>query len=454
MRIIKPNRPIELPNHYTLQGGECYIYAGKQAADIEKLAISRHGPAAIEMDPTRFEWVYREYQGEDLDGKTLFLWRTGGAGDLAEMKPAIQYAKKKWPTCRIVYCVERRYASIFEGDPHIDELRTYPVRLKWLEGADYHLCFEALVEENEDAKHMHVADLFLNKLGYRGLEPREKIPVLPCHARAVTETDELFDKHKFEPDDLVIGVQLHVEAPIRRYPPAFIAAAVKELANSLNAKFLWIGSPNQAQDIDVVGINRYKLGSRSINLPAKEKHRTWQHTIAAVAKCDMVLSADSSTAHIAGSNKHIVGSPEEMEKALNSPYRFGFDFKNGRTHTPQVTIYGPFGADQRIAYFGHATGIDIDCICRRCNQHGYSSCRLAAPLMISPCLALLQVSYVATSTIEALIHTNGRRPDPKPVPDVESFGNVQKSLITKRDIPRLAFAAAPNYVGSLTTRAL
>lgn len=438
MRILLPHQNIPLAEHYELQAGVAYIYTNRQTTDIERLAHQRYGVGSITVDPLRLECKYREYEGEDLTGKKLFIWRTGGAGDLIQMKVAIQEAKRRYPDCHIVLCCEGKYMGLFAGDPHIDELRPYPVRLDWLNDADYHLCFEAFIEQNEDAKRMNEADLFLNKFGYRNVPHASKVPILGCSTQALSDIDELLLKCDFRPDDLIVAIQLIVAAPIRRYPPAYLAVVGSEMARSHGAKILWLGSPSQEKEIDEMAIKRYNLERNSINLSAHCP--TWQHTIAALARADVLLSPDSGSIHVAGSQKVIVGPDYKSE------YRFGFDEARGLTHTPICGIYGPILSYQRLAYFRHAVGIDSDVICAGCNQHGYASCRRGFP---SPCFQPIEMSYVLNTTMRLVEWTNKLRPNPKPLKRMEPYKDAVSVLREEEAKERLKWDRAPNYMAAI-----
>jgi len=402
------------------------------------------------MDTVDIDWVYKEYQGQDLTGKTLFLWRTGGAGDLIAMLVAIQEAKRRYPTCKIVLCCESKYMNLFYQNPHVDEVRPYPVKLNWLEpkNSDYHLCFEALVEDNEDAKHMHFFDLFFNKFGYRGIPSENKIPTLSCDAKAAMEMQHVFEQAKIGPDDFTIGIQLIVAAPKRRYPPSYLAAMAKTLVENHRAKIVWIGSPSQVTQIQSIGIDRYGLQRFSLNLPGAKGFTTWQHTVAAIGMCDIVLASDSSTNHIAGSNKVIVADSKPLE-AWPFPYRFGYDWKGGATHTPQVGIFGPIFSHQRMKYYRQAFGIDADVMCAGCNQHGYDPCWRAGGSGISPCFWTITMAYVHEVLMSAAIECNKRRPNPKDIRNPSAYLTAAERLEELIKEEPMQFLPAPNYMDSV-----
>lgn len=428
MRIVRANVALPRPEGYTLQPGCAYIFNGKHADLIEKQAIAKHGAMAVDIDPERLEWVYKKWDGEtDLDGKVILFWRTGGAGDLIEMDPLMQFIKRRWPTCKIILCCDVGYTSLFHGAHHIDEVRPYPVQLAWLKEADFHQFFEAVVEENPDAKRTPHPDLFLNEFGgeAKTLTPFEKIPVLSVSEEAIKSTDELFAAHNIGPQDFTVGIQLIVDAKIRRYEPWKLAAIAKDLVGNHRAKIVWIGSPRQADEITRLGVVKHALEKSCLNL-ASQKNFTWQHTFAAIAKCDIVLSADSSANHIAGSFKRMIGPAGEGDPWTVSKYQFGLN--RLRSHTPQVGIYGPFDPAMRQKYFYDAFGVDVNCICAHCFQHGHEACYKGDP---SPCFGLIPPSdpYGHVMLLTALTNRPGQREMTKKVENLGPYDELAASLI-------------------------
>jgi len=80
----------------------------------------------------KFNKVYKPYKGQDLNNKTLFVWRQGGIGDLLFINPNLLYLKKKYPTCKIILGCGPQYHSMVEKWEFIDEVIAMPFNISLL----------------------------------------------------------------------------------------------------------------------------------------------------------------------------------------------------------------------------------------------------------------------------------------------------------------------------------
>lgn len=362
--------------------GKTYVYAGETALKIEALLNARIGGAA-EFDPTPFDIFYRQYKGESLAGKKILIWRFGGLGDLLFLTPALRWIKKHWPTAYVIVACNHVYADIFEGHPHIDEVRPFPVSRDWLEETDYHLYFEGVIENNQAAARINAIDLFNSWFNFRDIPENERQPELSVSSRALERADRLLKLHKFEPSDFVVACHWKVGAPVRRYPWEWMVETAKDLVNNHGAKVIWLSEPKHAAQVQEWGVEKAGLEGKAINQMIRESDQTWQMTAALIARSDLVLSADSSPLHIAGSRKGVIqtmqpGATEVPHLPPASPWEF-------HETTPSLGIYGPFLSFQRLKYYPMAVGIDPDVPCAGCNQHGGAQCPFAGQDGISPC---------------------------------------------------------------------
>ena len=109
-----------------------------------------------------FADIYKPYRGASLDGKTLFVWRSGGIGDLLFIRPVLMAIKDKYPTVEIIFGTRNKYHSLIEQwDDCIDSFTSVPfITSETLDVADYHISYEGLIERCKDAELMDVHDLF------------------------------------------------------------------------------------------------------------------------------------------------------------------------------------------------------------------------------------------------------------------------------------------------------
>jgi len=113
----------------------------------------------------KFKNIYRPYKGQDMDNKTLLVFRTGGIGDLLFIQPNLLYLKEKYPTCKIKFACGPQYQSMVETWDCVDEVLDLPFEFKQLVQADYHALFEGVIERCKLSENVNAYNLFTEWLG-------------------------------------------------------------------------------------------------------------------------------------------------------------------------------------------------------------------------------------------------------------------------------------------------
>ena len=131
-----------------------------QVYELEKSLKTKTKKLAFEPSEKKFHDLYKPYNGEDLSGKTLLVWRTGGIGDILFIQPCLMYLKKKYPTCKIWFACSPNYLSLFHKSDYIDEQFSFPYHLERLYRADYHCTFEGVIERCREAETTNAYKLF------------------------------------------------------------------------------------------------------------------------------------------------------------------------------------------------------------------------------------------------------------------------------------------------------
>ena len=142
-------------NNISYQAGHRYVLAEDTEAQLRSVFGENMGMSyPIDMS--------KEYKGQDLDGKKILIFRTGGLGDVGGfLCPVFRYLKKKYPTCFI------RVASAckqpLENLPEIDELYDMPFDEKLIEDSHYLRLFQGIIEGGSDlSKRTHAVDMFFS----------------------------------------------------------------------------------------------------------------------------------------------------------------------------------------------------------------------------------------------------------------------------------------------------
>jgi len=292
------------------------------------------------------EMIYRPYKGQDLSGKRLMCWRTGGIGDMFFLIPVLRYLKKRYPTCFLR--VASGCQQPLENLPEIDELYTMPYDAQLLEDVDYHLMFQGIIESSSDnSKSNHAVDMFFSYFSIDSIQfpSEDKRPHLAFTDSELSWMKTTTKGMGIEDDDYVIGMQLETSAPLRNFPKDKSKAVIDVLAREPKVKIVMIGTEQQGP------LSAFYKGAYPNVIPALNFNV--RQSIVLANRYDLILSPDSFMVQVAGS----LGKP-------------------------LVGLYGPFSSEVRMKYFKNAIGIEPNVVCSPCFKHDFRGCIKGYP---SPC---------------------------------------------------------------------
>lgn len=299
--------------------------------------------------------MYRKYNGEDLTGKKLFCWRTGGIGDMFFLIPVLQFLKKRYTNCHLR--VASGCKQPLENLPEIDELLDMPFDARMFEDADYHLMFQGIIESSSDeAGRTHAADMFFKYFGIDSIQiPSEvKRPHLNFTEAEMVWRNRILKQANIQDTDYVIGIQMETSSPLRNYPKDKLKIVVDILSREPGVKILLIGS--KAQNT----LAQFLRGTLPNVLPAVDYNV--RESIVLATRYNLVISPDTFMVQTAGA----------LEK-------------------PLVGIYGPFPSEVRMKYFKDAIGLDANVVCSPCFKHDFRPCIKGFP---SPCFTQISIENV------------------------------------------------------------
>jgi ADP-heptose:LPS heptosyltransferase len=294
--------------------------------------------------------IYHQYNGEDLTGKRIICWRTGGIGDLFFLNPVFRYLKKKFPG--IFIRVASGCKQPLENLPEIDELYDMPFDVNLLQDVNYYLQFQGIIESpSEQSKRMPAVDMFFSYFKIDSLQfpIEDKIPRL-----IFTEIEQkwLINECKnlgINIGDLVVGIQMETSAPLRNYPKEKFKVVIDVLSKEENVKIVLVGTPQQS-----ILANYYKGNSEKI-IPAL--NYDVRKSIVLASRYNIIVSPDSFLVQAAG--------------ALDKPL---------------IGLYGPFSSDVRMKYFKNSIALEPKVVCSPCYKHDFRTCIKGFP---SPCFSLI-----------------------------------------------------------------
>jgi len=329
-----------------LKANARYMVAESEEGNLRGIgAVSKSVP----LDP-----FFREYKGEDLNGKKLLTWRTGGAGDIFMLQPAINAVKEKYRDVSITVVTMKPEPLI--GNPGIASVVKMPMPFELLAEHDYHAMYQGLLEgDNPEARTECAVDIFLRRLHVDPASVSVKYPTLML---APGESDwikkEAYNLGLSE-TDRVVGIHAQTSAPLRNYP----LDRLRDVAASLVAsgyKILVFGSP---ADEEAVKIIRSAGGAYDV-LPATKY--TLRQALVLVRRCSLMIAPDSVFVQASAANR-----------------------------VPVVGLYGPFHSSLRMKYFQNAIGLDPKTACTPCCTHDFRPCVKGFP---SPCFSLITVESI------------------------------------------------------------
>jgi ADP-heptose:LPS heptosyltransferase len=303
----------------------------------------------LQPAPMRFKNMYKPYIGQEVDNKTVLIFRTGGIGDLLFIQPNLTYLKQKYPTCYIKFACGPQYQPMVENWDCVDEVLDLPFSFKHLQESDYHMLFEGVIERCKEAETKNAYNLFSTWLGL-DLPDNLLLPKQEPKEELVDECFEILKEWALENDSFVL-MQLRASSPIRTPRHEFWSKIIDEL-NRRGHNVILTDNPRQSENIDNF-IKLLKKPEMTFNFC--QHSESIAYTIALTSLCKITFGTDSALGHIAASlNKKCFG------------------------------IYGPFPGYIRLKTYPKATWIDAKRDCAPCFIHSQKACPQSKDIY-SPC---------------------------------------------------------------------
>ena len=285
-----------------------------------------------------FSEFFNRYTGQNLDGKRLLVWRTGGYGDLMFIQPILRYLKDTYPTCQITFATAPENVSLFNNWPVgiIDYVAAMPFDKDLMIKHDYHLTFEGAIERCLESKKVNYYDIFKKVAGVKF--DLDNYPL-------VLDINPIMDKHfKEHIKPNTIAIQLRASTPLR----TLSIEKVKEIVDRLvieNYNVTFLDSSQYSAWYDQFITNFGYDKTVVSNFTPLCKDITMGITI--LNNCAGVITVDSAFAHFA----------EALKK-------------------PGVGLYGPFPSQLITTYYKHIKSLNPP---QGWNECQMSPCYLHAP---------------------------------------------------------------------------
>ena len=306
----------------------------------------------------KFKNVYRPYMGQDVDGKTLLVFRTGGIGDLLFIQPNLNYLKSQYD-CYIKFACGPQYQAMVETWDCVDELLDLPFDATHLYRSDYHMLFEGVIERCKEAETTNAYNLFSRWLGL-DLPDKLLIPKQEAKSEHIEACEGVLDKWNLKENSFILA-QIRSSTPIRT-PRTDIWLKIIDKLTDEGVDIVLTDSPRMTDKIEEF-IKRTKNPDKVFNFCKYSE--SLDFSIAMTSLSRMTMSTDSAFVHIAAS--------------LDIPC-FG--------------IYGPFPGYIRLKTYPKADWVDAKRDCAPCFIHSQEPCPKAGVDGCSPCYDNLDIEEV------------------------------------------------------------
>lgn len=229
--------------------------------------------------------------GADYNGRTIWLLRGGGFGDLLMITPTIREIKRRWPQSRVVFVTMPEYAPVLR-DAGCDEVISGFVSMDRIGVEDAVVSFEGAIEDNPDSHVLHAIPQLARHAGLRG----SGVPGRPGSQAElsslsigyqVTEAERSFAVAKFpRTGRRRVGIQATASSAVRTYPAPLLVDVINDLV-ARDIEVFVFGKPNEV-DCALAGVTN--LADQAL---------TFRQSAAVMSTCDVMLVPDSGLLHVA-----------------------------------------------------------------------------------------------------------------------------------------------------------
>jgi len=309
----------------------------------------KDGAKILKPSTVKFKNMYKPYSGQEVEGKTILVFRTGGIGDLLFIQPNLNYLKSKYD-CFIKFACGPQYQSMVETWDCVDEVLDLPFETQHLHKSDYHMLFEGVIERCRQAETVNAYNLFSTWLGLN-LPDSLLIPKQEPKIEMIDECMEILEGWNLSNESFIL-TQLRASSPIRTPRPQFWLNVIDELTDK-GHNIVLTDNPRQSEAVAEF-ISLTKNPDKVFNFC--EHSKSLDYSIAVTKFAKMTLTTDSAFSHIAAS--------------LNVPC-FG--------------VFGPFPGYIRLKTYPRSYWVDAQKECAPCFIHSQEACPKAGSDGFSPC---------------------------------------------------------------------
>ena len=274
-----------------------------------------------EVNFSHFASFEKRYGGQDLNGKSVLIYRHNAWGDQLMASALPRYLKTLYPQAKVhLYC-HPDVLSLWAGNPFMEgSAIPLPMNFDAVQQYDYHILFEGMLEGNSEFDQRCCYDDMFSFCGLENVPDAFKRPfILP------SPEDYLFVKEAgLDLDRDYVVYHLSPANNNRCYPPAQGAEFVSRVLNEMKKDVILVGLDKDGELTKEFykRITQVESGSgKLINMV--NKTRTFRDLIPIIEHANALVCPDSSVLHLSAC------FPE----------------------TPVVSLWGLFHPDTRAKYY-------------------------------------------------------------------------------------------------------
>lgn len=242
----------------------------------------------------------KRYGGQDLNGKTVVIYRHNAIGDQLIVSSVPAELKRRYPDATIhIYC-SPRVLNLWDGNPYIDgSALPIPIPfdiIKHPRGYDYHIFYEGMLENNSEYDQECCYDDFFNYIQLFDVPPEMKKPCIQLRP----EDYMVFDALGLRRDMKYIVYHMSPNNRNRCYPPEHAKEVLTMLAKQFKDHYILVVGQDDAGEFDWIFKDQPK---KVVNMLSKT--RTFRDLIPVVYHASLVIAPDSSVMHLAGAFDHV-----------------------------------------------------------------------------------------------------------------------------------------------------
>jgi len=235
----------------------------------------------------------------------LLLITLSNIGDVVLTTPVVSALKARFPEVKLDVMVGEAGRDIFEGDPAINNILTYPAgsgliqRIKfglWLKTQGYGLVINlrhGIKTAPKEIAHMRDRHLWKLQQKVSGISTEKALPHIWIDKSSYENATSLLLQNSIREEDLVIAIAAGAKSHTKRWRMEGFTQVCHRLSEEFSVKVVLVGDNEDKKISDLI---MQQEGPKPIDLTGKT---TIKELAAVLSRSALLISNDSASMHIA-----------------------------------------------------------------------------------------------------------------------------------------------------------